>query len=50
MKEKYIFEKTIKYLNRLLENKPLKAIKDIEEVKILKEELNSMMYKDKNDR
>lgn len=45
MTERYILEKTIKYLNRLLQDKPLKTIKDIEEVKILKEELNSMMYK-----
>lgn len=45
MAEKYILERAIKYLNRLLKNQPLKTIKDIEEVKILMEELNSMIYK-----
>ena len=49
MKEKYILEKTIKYLNRLLISRPLKTIKEIEEVRILTEELNSMIYKNKND-
>ena len=44
MNNRYILEKAIKYLNRLLLNRPLKNIKEITEVKELKERLNSMMY------
>ena len=39
------YERAIKYLNRLLENKPLKTARDIEEVKSTMEQLNSLMYK-----
>lgn len=45
MTERFIFERAIKYLNRLLENKPLKTARDIEEVKSTMEQLNSLMYK-----
>lgn len=47
MTKKYILERTIKYLNKLLNSKTLTKLSEIEEVKILKEELNSMMYEDK---
>lgn len=47
MNNKYVLEKAIKYLNRLLLNRPLKNVKEIAEVRELKERLNSMMYEKK---
>lgn len=44
MDDFYIFDRTIKYLNKLLNQKPLTNSKEIKEVKELKEQLNSMMY------
>lgn len=44
MNEKTILEKAIKYLNKLLQIKPLKTSKEIKEVKEVREQLNSMMY------
>lgn len=47
MNNKYVLEKAIKYLNRLILNRPLKNVKEISEVRELKERLNSMMYEKK---
>ena len=47
MNEKTILEKAIKYLNKLLQMKPLKTSKEIKEVKEVREKLNSMMYEHK---
>lgn len=44
MNEEYVFERVIKYLNKLLNQKPLTTHKEIKEVKELREQLNSMMY------
>ncbi len=45
MSDEYVFGKTIKYLNKLLNQKPLTTAKEVKEVKELREQLNSMMYK-----
>lgn len=47
MNERTILEKAIKYLNKLLQMKPLKTQKEIKEVKEVREQLNSMMYEPK---
>lgn len=47
MNEKTIIEKAIKYLNKLLQMKPLKTQKEIKEVKEVREQLNGMMYEPK---
>ena len=44
MNERMILEKAIKYLNKLLQMKPLKTQKEIKEVKETREQLNAMMY------
>lgn len=44
MNKKYIFEKAILYLGRLLRGVNLKNANEIEEVKRIREYLNSMMY------
>ncbi len=47
MNEKLVINKAIKYLNRLLQMKPLKSPKEIKEVKETREYLNSMIYEKK---
>ena len=47
MNEKLAIDKAIKYLNRLLQMKPLKSSKEIKEVKETREYLNGMMYEKK---
>lgn len=47
MNDKLFLEKAIKYLNRLLQIKPLKSPKEIKEVKETREYLNSMIYEEK---
>lgn len=44
MNENLIYEKAIKYLNKLLRQKPLTSSNEIREVKELREQLNSLMY------
>ncbi len=50
MSDEYVFGKTIKYLNKLLNQKPLTTAKEVKEVKELREQLNSMMYNKNNKR
>ena len=47
MNDKLVIEKAIKYLNKLLQMKPLKSQKEIKEVKEIREYLNGMMYQKK---
>ena len=47
MNERMILEKAIKYLNKLLQMKPLKTQKEIKDVKETREQLNAMMYEPK---
>lgn len=44
MNDKIVYEKIIKYLNFLLKGQVLKTNKEIEEVKSLREYINSKMY------
>lgn len=44
MNDKIIYEKVIKYLNYLLKGQILKTKKEIEEVKTIREYINSKIY------
>jgi hypothetical protein len=47
MNEKMAIEKAVKYLNKLLQMKPLRTTKEIKEVKETREYLDSMIYSQK---
>jgi hypothetical protein len=44
MTDKYCLEKAIKYLGKMLKGQSLKTSLEIQEVKAIREKLNSMMY------
>ena len=45
MTEYYIaLDKAVKYLNKLLRSKTIKSVAEINDIKAVREKLNSMMY------
>lgn len=44
MTEYYALDKAIKYLNKLIRSKTIKSVTEINDIKAVREKLNSMMY------
>lgn len=44
MTEYYALDKAIKYLNKLIRSKTIKSVTEINDIKAIREKLNSMMY------
>ena len=44
MTEYYAIDKAIKYLNKLIRSKTIKSVTEINDIKAVREKLNSMMY------
>lgn len=44
MTEYYALDKAIKYLNKLIKTKTIKTMTELNEIKAVREKLNSMMY------
>ena len=44
MTEYYALDKAIKYLNKLIRSKTIKSVTKINDIKAVREKLNSMMY------
>ncbi len=44
MSEYYALDKAIKYLNKLIKSKTIKSVAELNEIKSVREKLNSMMY------
>lgn len=44
MTEYYALDKAIKYLNKLIKTKTIKNMTELNEIKAVREKLNSMMY------